>query len=115
MESYLYGGIDAHLKDVREDTLRWRRYNDLIHNPSADKDGLLIQYLEGDMEAPEAPEALVLYYRLKTAGVPLVSGGYLAQPHLHLLEMEAVASAEREYQAQQVAQALIKEQANKAG
>lgn len=89
--------------------LQWLAYEDLLTLPEADRGDVWIQYVEGGLDVPEYPEPLALYRKLKRFGLSLYSGGYLAQPHLFLLEQEVVMQADSEYQLQQVAKQLLKQ------
>jgi hypothetical protein len=49
-------------------------------------------------EIPEKPEALVLYKRCKSTGLPLVEGGVSDQPHIWLEELSVIVSVEELHQ-----------------
>lgn len=56
-------------------------------------------------EMPEKPECLVLYDRCKLFGLPLQTGGLRDQPHIWLLEYEAVHTAVEKWKLIQYQQA----------
>jgi len=53
--------------------------------------GLLNELKAGlKVDFPEKPEAMTLYERCRSTGLPLVAGGVLDQPHIWLLEWSVI-------------------------
>lgn len=52
-----------------------------------------------NVKIPEKPEALVLYQQCEKLGLPLVSGGLMAQPFIWLQEVAVIVDTKTLYEA----------------
>lgn len=81
---------------VREATLDWLHWQDMQHKPEIEQTNYLYE-LEGQgKKKPEPPESYLIYRRLQLFQMTMFSGGYYNQPHILLMEFEAVMAAEAE-------------------
>ena len=109
--------LTQHLEATREAVIAWLNFQDITTGAAHARDDFdqmaAAHAIENPTEPPPIPEAMTTLHRMEAFGLKLRKGEYLDQPHIGLLELEAVLGAQSSVLERKIANQKLKDDFDK--